>query len=161
MAQPTRDRQPDQPVPRRARAEAVGADASLAARTAFSRAGFADPTLVLRWQEIAGEATARLARPVRLKEGPAGGVLTLRAEPGAALFLQHESRALCARINAYLGSHAVTGLRFVQGPLATRSLPVPPAGPGPVASDDPVRAFHGPERLGSALLRLAGRRTVR
>ena len=76
-------------------------------KTAFVRAGFVDPTLVLRWEEIAGSETAALAQPIKLSEGPSGGVLTLKAEPGAALFLQHESRSLCERINAYLGRPAV------------------------------------------------------
>src|SRR6185437_8154454 len=59
------------------RAGAVGGDATLAARSAFARAGFSDPSLILRWPEIAGAETARLARPVRLAETASGGVLTL------------------------------------------------------------------------------------
>jgi len=158
MAQTPKDKQPEPPPSRHARTVAVGADASLAARAAFVRAGFADPTLILRWAEIAGAETARLARPVKLVEGPAGGVLTLKAEPAAALFLQHESRALCARINAYLGRTAITKLRFVQS-----SLTLPPAPPAPRKAKepfatDPARRWRGPERLGAALLKLAGRR---
>src|SRR5689334_24352128 len=121
MTHSSREKQPEEPPKRRARAEAVGRDASIAARAAFVRAGFLDPTLVLRWTEIAGAETARIARPLRLSEGASGGVLTLRAEPAAAsggvltlraepaaaLFLQHESRALCERINGYLGRAAV------------------------------------------------------
>ncbi|MBS0471734.1 MAG: DUF721 domain-containing protein [Proteobacteria bacterium] len=155
MAQPTDDKQLPPPQ-RRGRAGEVGGDATLAARTAFTRAGFADPTLVLRWREIAGEHTARLARPVKLSDS---GVLTLKAEPAAALFLQHETRALCARINSYLGRDAVTRLRFVQGPLAPVPEP-PPTPPRPIepSSADPVRRWKGPEKLGEALLNLARRR---
>jgi hypothetical protein len=158
MAHSSNEKQPDQPPPRRARAEAVGRDASIAARAAFVRAGFSDPTLVLRWNEIAGAETARIARPIRLSEGASGGILTLRAEPGAALFLQHESRSLCERINAYLGRPAVAKLRFVQGPLT--QPPVLPSFPKPTepSSTDPVRRWHGPDHLGSALLGLARRR---
>ena len=158
MAQTPKDKQPEQPPIRHARTVPVGADASLAARAAFVRAGFADPTLILRWVEIAGAETARLARPVKLSEGPSGGVLTLKAEPAAALFLQHESRALCARINAFLGRPAITKLRFVQSSLA-----LPPAPPAPrkakeASATDPARRWRGPEPLGTALLNLAGRR---
>ena len=132
---------------------------NLAARAAFARAGFGDPTLVLRWNTIAGAETARLARPIKLSDT---GVLTLKAEPAAALFLQHESRALSARINNYLGRVAVTKLRFVQGPLVT-PLPSPPKRPAPVepSPTDPARRWQGAPGLGEALLNLARRRHVR
>ncbi|MEI9993530.1 MAG: DUF721 domain-containing protein [Rhizomicrobium sp.] len=162
MAQPPSNRQQgdaDAPPQRRGRAGEVGGDATLAARSIFARHGFTDPTLVLRWTEIAGPETARLARPIKLSEGPAGGILTLKAEPAAALFLQHDSRALCARINAYLGRVAVAKLRFVQGPLAMK-LPPPPKRPTPAEppASDPARRWAGPPRLGEALLNLARRR---
>ena len=96
----------------------------------FLRAGFSDPTLVLRWQDIAGPEVARLAQPVKFSEGPSGGTLTLRAAPGAALFLAHEKRALCDRINAYLGRPAVAQLKFSQGalPAAAANAPTPETG---------------------------------
>ncbi len=149
-----------QPEPRRGWIGEVGGDATLAARTAFARAGFADPSLVLRWTEIAGAETARLARPIRLTEGANGGVLTLKAEPAAALFLQHDSRALCARINSYLGRVAVVRLRFVQGTLAA-PMPAPPKRPKPAEPPpaDPARRWQGPPNLGQALLNLARQRT--
>lgn len=158
MTQAPDDKQP--PPQRRGRAGEVSGDATLAARTAFARAGFADPTLVLRWAQIAGAETARLARPIKLSDGPSGGVLTLKAEPAAALFLQHDSRALCARINSYLGRVAVVRLRFVQGPLASR-LPLPPKRPKAVEppTTDPARRWQGPPNLGQALLNLARQRT--
>lgn len=137
----------------------LGAESGLAGRAAFIRAGFSDPTLVLHWEQIAGPETARLARPLKLRPGPQGGVLTLRAEPGAALFLQHESRALCERINAYLGRPAVTRLRFTQGPLSSRPVrPIRRSGAMAIPADDPVRKYQGPERLREAILKLALRR---
>jgi hypothetical protein len=150
-----KDKQPDAPPQRRGRPETVGRDITQAARNAFVRTGFTDPTLVLRWTEIAGPQTARIARPIRFSEGPSGGVLTLKAEPAAALFLQHESRSLCERINAYLGRPAVAKLRFVQGPLVP--LPAPPTLQRPVEppASDPARRWRGPEGLGNALLNLA------
>lgn len=155
MAQTSKDRQPEEPPKRRARAEPVGRDTSLAARAAFARAGFSDPTLILRWADIAGPDTARLARPVKLTEGPSGGVLTLKAEPAAALFLQHESRSLCERINAFLGRPAVAKLQFVQGSLTLPAAPPKPRKPSEPPATDPARAWHGPEPLGNALLNLA------
>lgn len=157
MAQSRKDKQPDDaPPPRRGRVDVVGPDIQFAAQTALSRAGFSDPTLILRWEEIAGSETARLAQPIKISESASGGVLTLRAEPGAALFLQHESRALCERINGYLGRVAVSRLRFVQGPLTLRTRqPLPRPAKGPVPAADPARKYDGPEGLREALLRLA------
>jgi hypothetical protein len=159
MAQQGDGKQPETGQPefrRRNWAAQVGGDATLAARTAFAKAGFADPTLVLRWREIAGEQTARIARPLKLSDG---GVLTLKAEPAAATFLQHQTRALCARINSYLGRDAVTRLRFVQGPLVA-PLPPPPAPPRAKEPppEDPARCWKGPPKLGETLLNLARRR---
>jgi len=157
MAETRKDKQlPDTPTPRRGWATPLVTEVGLTGQTAFARAGFTDPTLVLRWEEIAGAETAALAQPIRLSEGPAGGVLTLKAEPGAALFLQHESRALCERINAYLGRSAVARLRFVQGAVLQRAKPAskrPATHPVPPA--DPAQKYQGPENLREALLKLA------
>jgi len=156
-------RSPDDEQPQRHNwVSPLAPPAAAAARAAFARAGFPDPTLVLRWEEIAGPETARLARPIRFSQGPNGGVLTLKAEPGAALFLQHESRPLCERINAYLGRPAVSRLRFVQGPLIRRPAPqLHKATPGTIPPADPVQKYHGPEGLGEALRNLARMRRSR
>lgn len=141
---------------RRNRTEPLAREAGRAGAAAFSRAGFRDPTLVLHWDEIAGAEVARLAQPLRMSEGASGGVLTLKAEPGASLFLQHESRALCGRINAYLGREAVVRLRFVQGPLLAKPGQTPPRPrPGKLPEDDPALAYQGPEHLRGALVNLA------
>ena len=158
MARTVKETQEAQP-PRRNRASAVGGDAGSVATAAFLRAGFSDPTLVLRWQEIAGPEVARLARPLKFSDGPSGGTLTLRAAPGAALFLAHEKRALCDRINAYLGRPAVAQLKFSQGAFP----PLPPAPQrqkpaGPLPPGDPSHRYQGPEGLTKALQALARRR---
>jgi len=158
MTRTAKETQEAAPV-RRNRALAVGGDAGSVAGAAFLRAGFNDPTLILRWQEIAGPKVARLARPLKFSEGPSGGTLTLRAAPGAALFLAHEKRALCERINAYLGRPAVAQLKFSQGAF----LPPPPAPPrqkpaGPLPPADPSRRYQGPDGLAKALQALARRR---
>ena len=133
-------------------------DGSLAA-AAFARAGFADPMLVLRWNEIAGPEVARLAQPLKFAQGPSGGTLTLRAAPGAALFLGHEKRAICERVNAYLGRPAVAQVKFSQGAPLTARPPAPRQKPaGPLPPDDPSRRYQGPEGLAKALQALARRR---
>ncbi len=148
-----------EPPARHNRPTVVGADARFTGAAAFARAGFSDPTLVLRWREIAGPEVARLAQPLKLTDGPSGGTLTLRAAPGAALFLAHDKRALCERINAYLGRAAITQIKFSQGALAMRP-PVPnPAKPaGPLPPADPSLRYQGPEGLAKALQALARRR---
>ena len=154
-------RTPDQTqeAPRHNRPTVIGADAGVTAAVAFVRAGFSDPTLVLRWNEIAGAEVARLAQPLKFSEGPSGGTLTLRAVPGAALFLAHEKRNLCERINAYLGRPAVAQLKFSQGALLPRPPPLKPVKPPhPLPPNDPSRRYRGPEGLARALQALARRR---
>ncbi len=157
MASKPKDKQLPLPLPqRRGRATALGDEVRPSGQAAFDRAGFADPTLLLHWEEIAGPDAARLTRPLKLTEGPSGGVLTLKAEPGAAVFLQHETRPLCERINAYLGRQAVARLRFVQG--SVKPPPPPPVrrkAKAPVLATDPALKYQGPEGLKDALVRLA------
>jgi hypothetical protein len=149
----------DAPLQRHNRATVIGGDAKAAAAIAFVRAGFSDPTLVLRWSEIAGPEVARLAQPLKFSDGPSGGTLTLRAVPGAALFLSHEKRALCERINTYLGRAAVTQLKFSQGALPVRPPPPrPQKAAGALPPGDPSRRYQGPDGLAKALQALARRR---
>lgn len=156
MAQSRKTTEPELPFRRRNWAAPIAQDSRGAAQMAFVRAGFADPAILLHWDEIAGAETARLARPIRFTEGPHGGVLTLKSEPGAALFLHHETRALTERINAYLGRPAIARLRFVQGPIAKRQVPKPRGVSfAPVPPSDPANTFEGPESVRTALLKLA------
>ena len=156
MAQPPKDRQDvpssSEKVGRRGRVAAIGSDAGRTAEAAFVRAGFADPALVLHWETIAGPELARIARPVKLKDG----TLTLLAEPAAALFLGHESRTLISRVNQWAGRAAVARIKFIQGRLEHR--PPPPPQPKPAAApepSDPALGFEGPDALKSALQSLA------
>lgn len=162
MAQSNRNQQADEPPLRHNRTEIVGHDATRVASSAFARVGFADPALVLRWPDIVGAEVARVARPIRLTEGAGGGVLTVLSEPGAALFLQHESRALCERINTFLGRKAVSKLRFVQGTVRqSRNLTSNPQLPSDAAPSDPARKFQGSDGLHAALMSLARARHIR
>jgi hypothetical protein len=123
---------------RRARAEVAAHSALAHAAAVFARAGFADATLVLRWPEIAGAEVARIATPLKLQQGPKGATLTLRCESAAAVFLQHETQTLIARLNAYLGVGTIARLRLIPGALARASEPArhPGAPPRP-ASEAP------------------------
>lgn len=153
---PAKAKPEEPPAYRRGRPDALAADASHAAAAAFARAGFDDPSLILRWSEIAGPEVARLAQPLKFS----GDTLTLKALPGAALFLAHEQRELAARINTYLGRAAITRIKFVQGGFPARpAAPPMPAKPGALPRDDPARTFAGPETLAEALIRLGRRRS--
>jgi len=147
-----------EPPKRRGWVASVADDAGYSASAGFAKAGFSDPTLVLRWNEIAGAEVARLARPLKLSKGANGGVLTLKAEPAAALFLQHDTRNLCARINSYLGREAVTRIKFVQGSILSTPKPQAPPRFRPVQPDDPALKFQGAEGVRTALLALAAKR---
>jgi len=132
----------------------VGRDVGMVGQAAFVRAGFSDPALVLRWTDIAGPEVARIARPVRFS--PRDGLLTLLAEPAAALFLGHESRTLTARINAYLGGEPVRKIKFIQGRLTQGPpLPAPPRPAKAINSSDPANTYRGPADLKAALQSLA------
>lgn len=149
----------DVPPVRRNWAQPIGNDASRLGNAAFNRAGFADATLVLHWTDIVGPDVARLARPIKLVDKN-GATLTLKAEAAASVFLQHETRELCARINAYLGREAVTKLRFIYGSIAPGRDPAPESKPRErdIEPHDPVNAFTGPDALKQALSNLARRR---
>ena len=140
---------------RRGRAAGAGEIALSEAAPAFARAGFVDASLLLRWPEIAGPEVARVAQPLKLQEGANGAVLTLRCEPGSAVLLQHETRTLIDRVNAYLGHLRIVRLRLVAGAGAPSTAPPRhPAAGHPPDTDSPA-----PACLGDALARL-GRRCL-
>jgi hypothetical protein len=136
---------------RRNRAGAAGADAFGHAANAMARAGFTDASLVLRWPAIVGAEVARIAVPVKLQEGMDGAVLTLRCDPGAAVFLQHQTRPIVDRVNAYLGGRRVARIRLVAGAVAS----APEPSPHPLRSKAIARDGEASANLGNALNRLA------
>ncbi|MCH8858086.1 MAG: DUF721 domain-containing protein [Proteobacteria bacterium] len=139
------------PGERRAWPGAAGTDVLNHTASALARAGFTDPALVLRWSEIAGEAVARAARPTKLQEAADGAVLTLRCEPGAAVFLQHETRSLVDRLNAYLGTGRIARIRLKTGTIQTpEDIPNHPARALP-AQDAPKEGHRGELGLAATL----------
>lgn len=75
--------------------------------------------LQLDWPEIVGAEIAERCRPLelRLGSGRAEGMLTVKAESGFALELQHLAPQVLERINGHFGYRAVVRLRVRQGPL--------------------------------------------
>jgi len=103
---------------RRNWAGALQTDALGLTEGAIRRAGFPDPSLVFRWADVVGADAASVARPVRCRETAEGLVLTIRCDRAASVFIQHETRTLLERVNAYLGPRAVARIQVVTGDLA-------------------------------------------
>jgi len=100
-------------------------------RAAFARHGFAQVELAGRWPEIVGEELSGVSEPERIKwpRGAAenarktGGTLVIRAAPGRALELQHESPRIIERINRFLGFGAIDTLKIVQAAAWPQNQP--------------------------------------
>ena len=145
---------PESPTARRGRAGAAGQDALGHAVAALHRAGFLDATLVLRWREIAGVDIARIAEPLKLTDGPDGQVLTLKCDPGAAVFLQHQTRDLIERLGRYLGPGRIARVRLISSEFEPdKGLPDHPE-VGATATENPRSSVS----LSEALDRLDQRR---
>jgi hypothetical protein len=140
---------------RRGWAAPAGEVALRAGHAAFARAGFSDPTFVLRWPSIAGEEIARIATPAKWQEGEDGAVLTLKCDAGSAVFLQHQTRALAERLNAYLGAGRIARIKCV--PSSREAPPASPPHPGlgrplppPAPEDRDLKLSEALDRLSKA-----------
>jgi hypothetical protein len=131
-AKPSERQEPPRTYPRHNWVRPASETALTEASGAFQRAGFADATLVLRWAEIVGPAVARLARPMKWQEGESGATLTLKCEAGAAVLLQHQTRELIHRLNAYLGPGRIARVKIVPGQIS--QAPEPPDHPGRISA---------------------------
>jgi hypothetical protein len=151
---------------------ALAATVDRLTRPVFRRRGFAEGAVLTDWPAIVGPHLAARTAPEKVVPGgPRGeGTLHLRIEDGAlALELQHLEPVLVERINGYFGYHAVSRLRFVQGPLPRPRTPPPRRAPAPLTpaeqarlqdllagvEDDVLRERL--ESLGRAVLGRAGR----
>lgn len=85
-------------------------------RTAGEKRGFAVARLLTHWAEIAGEATARVARPVRIGYGRdgMGATLTLLTTGAAAPMVQMQLPQLRDRVNACYGYNAISRIALTQ-----------------------------------------------
>ena len=87
-------------------------------RPAFRRRAPATAQVLADWSAIVGPAIDAVTTPRRLS----AGTLTIACAGPIAMELQYLSAELIGRINAHLGSQAVTALRFVQ----TAAIVAPP-----------------------------------
>jgi hypothetical protein len=59
----------------------------------------------------------------------------LKCEAGAAVLLQHQTRELMRRLNAYLGANRIARLKFVAGQMS--QAPEPPEHPARMSALTP------------------------
>ncbi len=85
-------------------------------RTAGEKRGFAVARLLTHWAEIAGDATPRVARPVRIGYGRdgMGATLTLLTTGAAAPMVQMQLPQLRDRVNACYGYSAISRIHLTQ-----------------------------------------------
>jgi len=85
-------------------------------RAATQSRGFAETRLLTQWREIAGEAIASIARPVKVAYGRQGfgATLTLLTNGANAPIVQAESAKIRERVNSVYGYAAISVVRVTQ-----------------------------------------------
>lgn len=85
-------------------------------RKAGEKRGFVETRLLTHWQEIVGEATAAIARPIKVGYGRQGigATLTVLTTGANAPILQAESARIKERVNACYGYAAISNIRITQ-----------------------------------------------
>ena len=85
-------------------------------RKATEKRGFVETRLLTHWREIVGEATAAIARPIKVGYGRQGfgATLTLLTNGANAPVLQAESARIRERVNACYGYAAISTIRITQ-----------------------------------------------
>ncbi len=78
--------------------------------------GFAQSRLLTQWAEIAGAATAGIARPVEVSygRGGMGATLTLLTTGSNAPVLEMQKEQLRSKVNAVYGYNAIARIRITQ-----------------------------------------------
>lgn len=129
-----------------------------------SKAGFGSAAILAQWRDIVGGELGLRTRPEKIvwprqgEEQPKPATLVVRAEGGDALEIQHMTREIVDRINAFFGWPAVGKVKVRQAPVARASAPAenPPQEPDRPAPPADLSGIDDPE-LREALERL-GRR---
>lgn len=85
-------------------------------REAGEKRGFAVTRLLTQWAEVAGEALARITRPVKIGYGREGmgATLTLLVAPAHAPMVQMDLPRLKERVNAAYGYAAIARISLTQ-----------------------------------------------
>ncbi|WP_114287561.1 DUF721 domain-containing protein [Candidatus Halocynthiibacter alkanivorans] len=135
-------------------------------KTSESR-GFAETRLLTHWAEFVGEATAAVARPVKIgyARGGFGATLTLLTTGAQAPMLQAQLPQIKERVNACYGYAAISHIRITQtaatgfaegqAQFSTAPKAQKPADPEIQAQAHDVAAPVGDDDLRAALEQLA------
>ncbi|ESR26215.1 DUF721 domain-containing protein [Lutibaculum baratangense] len=92
-----------------------------------AKAGFGSAAILMHWRDIVGPELAERSRPEKItwprqnEEAPRPATLVVRAEGGDALEIQHMTRQIVDRVNAFLGWPAVAKVKVRQAPVGERS----------------------------------------
>ncbi len=95
-----------------------------------SKAGFGSAAILSEWRDIVGGALGERTRPEKIvwprqtEDQPKPATLVVRAEGGDALEIQHMTREIIDRINAFFGWPAVAKVKVRQAPVVSRAMPV-------------------------------------
>lgn len=117
-------------------------------RKAAAAKGFAEPDVLLRWEEAVGPHLAGLCQPMKVSYGSSiGATLTVRVDGGHAPEIKHQEPQIVERINRFYGYRAISRLKLTQatglkGPLSPRRgvTPDPSGQPG---FAEPLAVFTG------------------
>jgi len=85
---------------------------------AAAKRGFAEPDVLVRWDEIVGADLAGHCRPVKITYGRSspglGATLLVHASGARATEIEHRAPQIVARVNAFYGYRAVSRLKVTQ-----------------------------------------------
>lgn len=101
----------------------IGAFVQKIAKPIYRQHGFTDYRILTHWHDIVGRQWAGHCLPERLsypRGRSAGATLTVRVDGPLAVELQHAIPQILDRVNGFVGRHAITELKIVQGPLPRR-----------------------------------------
>lgn len=116
MAKNQMDRSTQSPSRRTRGFEPAGDLLKSQIRAASEKRGFAVARLLTHWTEVAGDATARITRPVKVGYGREGmgATLTLLVAGAHAPQVQMGLEALRERVNAVYGYNAIARITLTQ-----------------------------------------------
>jgi len=132
-------------------------------RLAGEARGFALSRLLTQWAEIAGEAVAEVAQPVKIGYGREGmgGTLTLLVQGAAAPLVQMQIPQIQERVNGCYGYRAISRIRLTQTATTGFAEGQTPYGATPKAAPKPAPPDPAIVRAAQALSRDIGDDSLR
>ena len=118
MSRAIAPKKPVKPASKRGRRGFVQTGGILGAqiRKASEKRGFAETRLLTHWVEVAGEAVARIAKPVKVSYSrqSIGATLTLLCTGANAPMLQMQLPQIISRVNSCYGYSAISRINITQ-----------------------------------------------